>query len=99
MINKDEIEKVLNEQIRPYLKEHFGDIEMVDYNEEEKVLKVKLLGSCEGCPSAQLTMEDLVEKELKEAFPDEIERVTMFDDISDELYNLAKDILAHKRVL
>ena len=39
------------------------------------------------------------EKELKEAFPDDIERVTMFDDISDELYNLAKEILAHKRVL
>ena len=44
-------------------------------------------------------MEDLVEKELKEAFPDDIERVTMFDDISDDLYNLAKEILAHKRVL
>lgn len=92
-----DIEKVLNEQVRPYLAEHFGDIEIVSY--EDKVLKVKLLGHCEGCPSAQLTMEDLVEKELKEAFPDDIERVTMFDDISDDLYNLAKEILAHKRVL
>ncbi len=97
MLDKKEIEKVIDEQIRPYLKEHFGDIEIVSY--EDKVLKVKLLGHCEGCPSAQLTMEDLVEKSLKDAFPEEIERVTMFDDISDELYNLAKEILAHKRTL
>lgn len=93
----EEIEKVIEENIRPYLNEHHGDIEVVSL--ENKVLKVKLLGNCEGCPSAQLTMESLIEKELTDAFPDLIERVSMIDEISDELYNLAKEILAHKRVL
>lgn len=97
MIDDKELEKVIDEKIRPYLNEHHGDLEVVSLN--DKVLKVKLLGNCEGCPSAQLTMESLIEKELTEAFPDMIERVSMIDEISDELYNMAKDILAHKRTL
>ena len=97
MVEHKEIEKVIEEKVRPYLQEHYGDIEVVDF--KDGVLQVRLLGSCGGCPSAQLTMESIVEKELTDAFPDDIKSVSMVDDLSDELYNMAKDILSGKKKL
>ena len=47
------IEEVLDQQVRPSLRAHGGEIQ-VDHL-EDKVLYVKLLGQCAGCPSADLT--------------------------------------------
>lgn len=86
-----EFEKVLEEEVRPYLKEHHGDIEIVDF--KEGVLKVRFLGGCSGCLSAQFTLDDLVEKELKRRF-DYIDSVVLADDeISEEMIAFAKELL------
>ena len=44
----EKIEAVLNEQVRPALRAHGGELE-VDHL-EGGVLYVKLLGQCAGCP-------------------------------------------------
>lgn len=58
-----EIEKAL-EEIRPMLARHAGNIELVDF--ENGVVKVRMLGTCRGCPLSQLTLKAGVEELLKE---------------------------------
>ena len=67
------VEAVLDEKVRPSLRSHGGAIEVDRL--ENRVLYVKLLGQCAGCPSADLTTETLVEAELVKALPDLVEKV------------------------
>jgi len=57
------------EQIRPFLQRDGGDVEFVEYT-EDNVVKVKLQGHCAGCPGAQMTIKGVVEKILKESYPE-----------------------------
>ncbi|MCD6310217.1 MAG: NifU family protein [Candidatus Eremiobacteraeota bacterium] len=72
MLNKEEVEKIINEQVRPHLVVDGGDIELVEI--DGNVVKVKLLGACGTCPMAQLTLQHGVERALKKAIP-EVEAV------------------------
>ena len=67
----DQVKKVLDE-IRPNLQADGGDIELVGV--EDGVVKVRLKGSCAGCPMSQMTLTFGVEKVLKERIP-EVPRV------------------------
>ena len=58
------IEKVLNENVNPKLKQDGGWIELLDLN--GSVVKVRFLGMCSGCPSSAITLKNVVEKKLKE---------------------------------
>ena len=64
---RQEVEKAL-ETIRPQLQADGGDIELVDV--EDGVVKVKLTGACVGCPMAQITLKDGVERLIKAAVPE-----------------------------
>ncbi|MBQ2412792.1 MAG: NifU family protein [Anaerotignum sp.] len=57
------------EQIRPFLQRDGGDIKFVEYT-EDKIVKVQLQGHCAGCPGAQMTIKGVVEKILKESYPE-----------------------------
>ena len=85
------IEAVLDEKVRPSLRAHGGEIQ-VDHL-EDKVLYVKLLGQCAGCPSADLTNETLVEAELVKALPEVVRKVAVIQTVSDELWEQAKRLL------
>ena len=87
----EKIEAVLNEQVRPALHAHGGELE-VDHL-EDGVLYVKLLGQCAGCPSADLTNETLVEAELVKALPELVRKVMVVQTVSDELWEQAKRLL------
>ena len=78
------IEAVLDEKVRPSLRAHGGEIQ-VDHL-EDKVLYVKLLGQCAGCPSADLTNETLVEAEVVKALPELVQKVAVIQTVSDELW-------------
>ena len=85
------IEGVLDRQVRPSLRAHGGEIQVDRL--ENKVLYVKLLGQCAGCPSADLTNETLVEAEVVKALPELVEKVTVIQTVSDELGEQAKRLL------
>ena len=57
------------EQIRPFLQRDGGDIEFVEYT-DYNIVKVRLQGHCAGCPGAQMTIKGVVEKILKESYPE-----------------------------
>ncbi len=52
------------EQVRPYLHEHGGEVEVLDV--QHGVVRVRLLGSCSGCTSAAETLRHGVEEALRE---------------------------------
>ena len=60
-------------KIRPFLQRDGGDIEFVELT-EDMIVKVRLQGHCAGCPGAQMTIKGVVERILKESYP-EIEGV------------------------
>jgi Fe-S cluster biogenesis protein NfuA len=53
------------EQVRPSLQADGGDIQFISVSEDGKVT-VELQGSCNGCPMAQMTLKQGVERYLKE---------------------------------
>lgn len=61
------------EEIRPFLKNDGGDITLVDI-EDERIVKVRLEGSCVGCSVNQLTLKSGVEMTVKKYAP-QIEKV------------------------
>lgn len=63
---REQVEKAL-EEVRPMLALHAGNIELVAV--EEGIVKVRLLGTCRGCPLSALTLKAGVEELLKERVP------------------------------
>ena len=55
------------DEIRPYLHSHGGEMEVLDVS--EGVVRLRLMGSCDGCPSSTLTLTQGVEKILRERWP------------------------------
>jgi len=70
---RERIEKILEENVRPFLAMEGGSVELVEIT-EDNVVKVRLTGACGGCPMAQLTLKSLVENALKSQIP-QIQRV------------------------
>lgn len=58
------IEKVIEEVARPVMKRDGGDVEIVDV--KDNLVYVSLVGACEDCESATLTLEMLVETVLQD---------------------------------
>lgn len=85
------IEQVLDEKVRPLLGAHGGNVQVDRL--ENRVLYVKMLGQCAGCPSADLTNETIVEAELVKALPELVEKVAVIQTVSDELWEQAKRLL------
>ncbi|MCF8365892.1 MAG: NifU family protein [Bacteroidales bacterium] len=56
-------------QIRPYLQQDGGDIEFIEYT-DENVVNVKLLGACGSCPYSTMTLKNGVESAMKKAIPE-----------------------------
>ena len=70
MIRK--IEALFDEQVRPALASHGGNIEIIDFDNNK--LFVKLQGGCQGCSSSSITLTDGIQKLIQQNFP-EIEEV------------------------
>lgn len=71
-MDKTDIVKKINkaiESIRPYLNADGGDISLVDVS-DDLIVKVKLLGACNGCPFSIQTLKAGVEQAIKKELPD-----------------------------
>jgi Fe-S cluster biogenesis protein NfuA len=64
---RDKVEAALN-KIRPNLMADGGDVQLVDV--KEGVVTVRLLGACGGCPMATMTLQQGIERKLKEEVPE-----------------------------
>lgn len=66
----EKIRNVVEADVRPYLRSHGGDIEIVAFD-KEKQLHVQLRGACGSCPAAKMTLYYVVEEALEAEFPEE----------------------------
>jgi Fe/S biogenesis protein NfuA len=75
MIRK--IESLFDDQVRPALAAHGGNVEVVDIDNGK--LFVKLSGGCQGCSSSSATLKDGIERMVKQKFPEIAEVVDLTD--------------------
>ncbi len=68
---RERVEQVIN-RIRPAIQADGGDVEIVDVR--DGVVKLRLTGSCSGCPSSSMTLQMGLERAIKSEVP-EIQRV------------------------
>jgi Fe-S cluster biogenesis protein NfuA len=64
------------DKVRPMLQQDGGDVEIVSFDEETGTLLVRFLGHCAGCPFAQQTLKQGIEKTVTAAVP-QVKRVEM----------------------
>ena len=55
-------------KVRPYLQSHGGNVEVLGI--EEGVVRLRLQGSCQSCPSSAMTLKLAIEEAIYEAAPD-----------------------------
>lgn len=65
---REKVEAALK-QVRPALQADGGDVELVEVT-EDGVVKVRLKGACGGCPMAQITLKQGIERHLKSQVPE-----------------------------
>jgi Fe-S cluster biogenesis protein NfuA/nitrite reductase/ring-hydroxylating ferredoxin subunit len=56
------------DNVRPYMESHGGNVELVSL--EEDVARIRLEGSCDGCPASSSTLELAIKTALEETAPD-----------------------------
>jgi Fe-S cluster biogenesis protein NfuA len=58
------------EQVRPYLRSHGGDVALLGLR--DGAVRLRLEGSCHGCPSSAVTMRQTIEEAILGRAPDVI---------------------------
>ena len=93
----NEVNKVIDETVRPYIKSHGGDVKVSEIT-DDGVVYLNLSGACAGCPSADQSTKAMVEEVLLSRIPQlhavEIDRKT-----DPEMLEFVTKILNHEIVL
>jgi Fe-S cluster biogenesis protein NfuA len=66
---RQRIEAILDQHVRPGLRADGGDIEVVGID-ADRIVQVRLVGACQGCPSAIMTLTFGIESTLKAQIPE-----------------------------
>jgi Fe-S cluster biogenesis protein NfuA len=69
MTARDKIEAVLD-TIRPALHSDGGDVEFIDYDEDDGIVHLRLMGACGSCPVSMLTLKQGIERRIIMAVPE-----------------------------
>ena len=69
----DRIELSLD-TLRPYIASHRGNVEVVDFDEGDGVLLLRMGGTCHGCSASTITLRQGIESRLRQMVP-EVKRV------------------------
>jgi Fe-S cluster biogenesis protein NfuA len=57
------------DEVTPYLRSHGGDVELLDVD-EDGVVRLRLLGHCDGCAGSTATLRSAVEGAIEAAAPE-----------------------------
>lgn len=85
-INEDDdevvsmIKELIFTRIRPAIQDDGGDIEFVNFNEEDGTVYLRLKGACRSCDSSSVTLKNGIESMLKHY----IEEVNLVEPIEEE---------------
>jgi Fe-S cluster biogenesis protein NfuA len=79
--SKEDIINKINaalDSIRPFLNDDGGDIELIEFT-DDNVVKVKFLGACKSCSMSPMTLKGGVEEAIKKVLP-EVREVIMVEE-------------------
>ncbi len=65
----ERIERTLD-TLRPYIASHRGQVEVVDFDEQDGRLLLRLGGTCHGCSASSITLKQGIEQRLREMVPE-----------------------------
>jgi Fe-S cluster biogenesis protein NfuA len=65
----ERIERTLD-TLRPYIASHRGQVEVIDFDEQDGRLLLRLGGTCHGCAASTLTLKQGIELRLREMVPE-----------------------------
>lgn len=65
----DRIEQSLD-GLRPYIASHRGSVEVVDFDESDGRLLLRLGGHCHGCSASTITLKQGIETRLRQLVPE-----------------------------
>lgn len=68
------IEQTLD-TLRPYIASHKGKVEVVDFDEGDGTLLLRMGGTCHGCSASSVTLKQGIETRLRQLVP-EVKQVT-----------------------
>ncbi|MCI5725491.1 MAG: NifU family protein [Fusobacterium gastrosuis] len=88
----DKIKNFISESINPILEEHGGGVELLEYNMEKQSLNLRVYGQCCSCPHSIDTNENFIKANIFKKFP-EIQNIYIENGLSEDLWNIAKNIL------
>lgn len=86
---REAIEQALDEYARPILREHCGEVEVTRIQGD--TVYVRLLGQCAGCAAAYYTVDEVLERVLRQHVPG-VEHVEL-DTLDLDLYQYASQLL------
>jgi Fe-S cluster biogenesis protein NfuA len=66
-MNEEKVKKLLD-SIRPGIQMDGGDVEFVEI--KDGIVYVRLVGACGGCPMAQLTLKEGIERYIRNEIPE-----------------------------
>ncbi len=61
------VEELFNTQINPAVAQHGGKVELIDV--QDGVVVLRMMGGCQGCGMANVTLRQGIEASLKRAVP------------------------------
>ncbi|WP_158542472.1 NifU family protein [Lujinxingia litoralis] len=68
-----QIQKLIDDEINPFVAGHGGKIELVDYLDRN--VYIQMMGGCQGCAASSATLKQGVERLLREAFAEDIAQI------------------------
>jgi Fe-S cluster biogenesis protein NfuA len=63
------IERTLD-SLRPYIASHKGSVEVVDFDDVQGLLLLRLGGTCHGCSASTITLKQGIETRLRALVPE-----------------------------
>jgi Fe-S cluster biogenesis protein NfuA len=63
------IERTLD-SLRPYISSHKGSVEVVDFDDVQGLLLLRLGGTCHGCSASTITLKQGIETRLRALVPE-----------------------------
>jgi Fe-S cluster biogenesis protein NfuA len=65
----ERIEQTLD-SLRPYIASHRGQVEVIDFDDEDGTLLLRMGGTCHGCAASTITLRHGIEARLREHVPE-----------------------------
>ncbi|MDR0890553.1 MAG: NifU family protein [Endomicrobium sp.] len=69
MTVKQRVEQALH-SLRSHLQADGGDIELIDVNCKDGIVKIKLTGACNKCPMSHITVQNKIKKVIQQYAPE-----------------------------